>query len=150
MPVTDDQEPSAYSVSPDIRKRFDQLLTDPLVRDGLQFIESDAKPRLEEQIQLTEIPAPPFGEKERAEEFERRFEALGLSDVHIDAEGNALGTLKGSQGGPKLVVSAHLDTVFPKGYDARVTIDNQGIVHAPGISDDATGLHEHHFLYHNF
>jgi acetylornithine deacetylase/succinyl-diaminopimelate desuccinylase-like protein len=41
---------------------------------------------------------------------------------------------------PKLVVSAHLDTVFPKGYDAKVTVDEEGVIHAPGISDDGAGL----------
>ena len=140
MPPTEDHEKPTYTVSPDIRERFDNLLAEPLVRKGFEFIKSDDKRRIDEQIQITEIPAPPFEEKDRAEDFNRRFKALGLSDVHLDAAGNAVGFLKGSTGGPKLVVSAHLDTVFPKGYNAKVTIDDEGIIHAPGISDDAAGL----------
>jgi acetylornithine deacetylase/succinyl-diaminopimelate desuccinylase-like protein len=46
--------------------------------------------------------------------------AHGLSDVEIDAEGNAIGVRKGTGGGPLVVVSAHLDTVFPEGTDVKV------------------------------
>ena len=133
-------EKRAHTVSSEIRKCFDKILTETMVQEGLEFIKSDDKHRIDEQIQITEIPAPPFEEKKRAEDFKRRFTEVGLSDVHLDAEGNAVGLLKGSVGGPKLVVSAHLDTVFPKGYDAKVTIDDKGVIHAPGISDDGAGL----------
>jgi tripeptide aminopeptidase len=140
MSPAENHEKSIYTVSSDIRERFDQLLADPQVEEGLDFIKSDGKHRIEEQIKITEIPAPPFEEKERAEDYKQRFIGLGLSDVHLDAEGNCVGLLKGSGKGPKLVVSAHIDTVFPKGYDAKVTIDDKGVIHAPGIADDAAGL----------
>ncbi len=140
MIPTEDHERSTSVISADVREMFDKLLAEMVVQKGLDFIKNDDKHRIEEQIQITEIPAPPFEEKVRAEDFKRRFTVLGLSDVHLDAEGNTIGLLKGSAGGPKLVVSAHLDTVFPEGYDAKVTIDDRGILHAPGISDDAAGL----------
>jgi len=140
MAAIEDHEKSVNTVIADVRKQFDKLLAEPLVREGLDFIKSNDKQRIDEQIQITEIPAPPFEERERAEDFKQRFTALGLSDVYLDAEGNVVGLLKGSEEGPKLVVSAHLDTVFPRGYDAKVTIDDNGVIHAPGISDDAAGL----------
>jgi tripeptide aminopeptidase len=140
MPITEDHEKTTDPVSPDVRERFDKLLAEPLVREGLDFIKNDDKQRIDEQIRITEIPAPPFEEKKRAEDFTQRFTALGLADVHLDAEGNAVGLMKGSKGGPKLAISAHLDTVFPEGYDATVTIDDKGVIHAPGISDDGAGL----------
>ena len=46
---------------------------------------------------------------------------------------------KGSAGTPKLVISAHLDTVFPEGTDVTIK-EEDGIVHTPGIGDDARGL----------
>lgn len=140
MVPTENHEKSTYVVSSDVRELFDKLLAEPLVQEGLHFIKSDDRHRIDEQIQITEIPAPPFEEKIRAEDYKDRFTALGLSDVHLDAEGNVAGLLKGSKGGPKLVVSAHLDTVFPRGYESKVTIDDKGVIHAPGISDDAAGL----------
>jgi acetylornithine deacetylase/succinyl-diaminopimelate desuccinylase-like protein len=47
---------------------------------------------------------------------------------------------KGTGGGrPKLVVAAHLDTVFPEGTDFTVK-EKDGVVSAPGIGDDSRGL----------
>ena len=46
---------------------------------------------------------------------------------------------KGSGNGPKLVVSAHLDTVFPEDTDVTVK-EADGVLRAPGIGDDARGL----------
>jgi tripeptide aminopeptidase len=46
---------------------------------------------------------------------------------------------KGSGKGPKLVVSAHLDTVFPEDTDVTVR-EADGVLRAPGIGDDARGL----------
>jgi tripeptide aminopeptidase len=39
----------------------------------------------------------------------------------------------------KLVVSAHLDTVFPEGTDVTVK-EKDGVILAPGIGDDSRGL----------
>jgi acetylornithine deacetylase/succinyl-diaminopimelate desuccinylase-like protein len=65
---------------------------------------------------------------------------LGFKDAAIDAEGNVIALRKGSGGGrPKLVVSAHLDTVFPEGTDVTVK-EKDGAILAPGIGDDSRGL----------
>jgi acetylornithine deacetylase/succinyl-diaminopimelate desuccinylase-like protein len=70
----------------------------------------------------------------------KRFQELGLKDASIDTEGNVIGLRKGSGGGrPKLVVSAHLDTVFPEGTDVSVK-EKDGVILAPGIGDDSRGL----------
>jgi tripeptide aminopeptidase len=92
-----------------------------------------------EVITLTEIEAPPFKEETRAKVYMDMFKAHGLSDVEIDPEGNVLGVRKGTGGGPAVVVSAHLDTVFPEGTDVKVK--RQGTrLYAPGVGDDSTGL----------
>src|SRR5262249_37036837 len=63
---------------------------------------------------------------------------LGFDDAAIDGEGNVVALRKGS-GGPKLVVSAHLDTVFAENTDVTVR-EAHGVLRAPGIGDDARGL----------
>ena len=88
---------------------------------------------------LTEIEAPPFKEQKRAEAFLARLQALGLTNAAIDAEGNVVGIRKGTGNGPKLVISAHLDTVFPSGTDVKVK-ERDGKLYAPGISDNTRGL----------
>ncbi|MBD3306072.1 M20/M25/M40 family metallo-hydrolase, partial [candidate division KSB3 bacterium] len=128
------------SLSPEIQRLFDRMLAAPAVQRGLTFLTADQEQRLAEQQALTEIPAPPFQEDARAEEYARRMRELGLQHVHRDDEGNVIGYWKGTGERPLLVVSAHLDTVFPPGYAPAVTVDANGILHAPGISDNGSGL----------
>ena len=90
-------------------------------------------------IELTEIPAPPFGEEERAKRFSEMLRAAGLSDVTIDEVGNAIGRRPGKSGDRVIAYSAHLDTVFPPGTDVTVRFDDEKM-YAPGIGDNTRGL----------
>jgi tripeptide aminopeptidase len=94
---------------------------------------------LSQQISICEIPAPPFKEARRAAEMQRRFSALGLADVRLDGIGNVVAVLRGRAARPVVVLSAHLDTVFPEGTDVKVRREG-GVFHGPGISDDCRGL----------
>ena len=106
----------------------------------LDDIKADDARAFEEQKRITEIPAPPFKEKVRAEYYLKRMQELGFKDAAIDSEGNVIALRKGTGGGrPKLVVSAHLDTVFPEGTDVTVK-EKDGVIIAPGIGDDSRGL----------
>src|SRR5690242_3018572 len=91
------------------------LLANAKVVKTLDDIKADDARSLEEQKRITEIPAPPFKEKVRAEYYLKRMQDLGFKDASIDGEGNVVALRRGTGGGrPKLVVSAHLDTVFPE------------------------------------
>lgn len=96
-------------------------------------------------LEMVRIPAPPFGESERAAWFLERFQALGLTNVHRDEEGNALGEIspERAQAGdsPCVLISAHLDTVFPAGTPTEPLEDKDGPrIYAPGICDNGAGL----------
>ncbi|WP_332824373.1 M20/M25/M40 family metallo-hydrolase [Ramlibacter sp.] len=118
---------------------FGKLGAHAAVKQALDFIKAEDERTLKDQIELTEIPAPPFKESVRAAEYLKRLKALGLADARIDAEGNVIAVRKGTGRGPVLVVSAHLDTVFPEGTDVKVKVkDNR--YSAPGIYDDGRGL----------
>jgi tripeptide aminopeptidase len=112
---------------------------DPRVRTALQIIRDDNAWTLSQQVSLCEIPAPPFGEARRAAEYRRRLAALGLRNVRIDAEGNAIGERSGIGDGPTVVIAGHLDTVFPETTDVR-TRRVGGRIYGPGIGDDCRGL----------
>ena len=92
-------------------------------------------------VTLTEIPAPPFKEAARARAYADMFKARGLADVEIDEEGNVLGLRRGTgpAGGKLVIVSAHLDTVFPEGTNVKVRREGDTL-HAPGVGDDSSGL----------
>jgi len=91
------------------------------------------------QREVTEIPAPPFGEEARSQWLQERFKVLGLEAVHADELGNVFGLLQPGSSGPLLAVSAHLDTVFPLG--TRLETREEGSrLFGPGISDNAAGV----------
>jgi acetylornithine deacetylase/succinyl-diaminopimelate desuccinylase-like protein len=92
------------------------------------------------QMEVSRIPAPPFGEAQRAQWFRTRFIELGLQDVHIDQAGNVLGVRPGTvPGAPCIALTAHMDTVFPAG--TPIDIRREGArLFGPGISDNGSGL----------
>jgi acetylornithine deacetylase/succinyl-diaminopimelate desuccinylase-like protein len=119
------------------------------VRRALDTLRAANGRTLDEQASICEIPAPPFKEQARGRELARRFGALGLRNVRTDAEGNVIGERPGTAaGGPVVVLSGHLDTVFPEGTDVRVRRDTVPIagdgggarLTAPGVGDDCRGL----------
>jgi tripeptide aminopeptidase len=114
------------------------------MRSVLNTLRADNAWTLEQQASICEIAAPPFKEAARAAEFKRRLEALGIVNVRIDATGNVIGERPGVGTGPSVVLSAHLDTVFPEGTDVRVKRDSTPAggtrLTAPGIGDDCRGL----------
>ena len=55
---------------------------------------------VEEQLAITEIAAPPFQEKRRADDYLKRLLDIGLSDAYIDSEGNVVGYRRGTGKGP--------------------------------------------------
>lgn len=123
-----------------VTEAMQTLQAQSVVQEALEAIRRDEKLTLQDQIEITEIEAPPFHEKVRGENLMERFRQLGLTEVSMDEEGNVIAIRRGQGDGPVLVLGAHQDTVFPAGTDVKVKIDENGVLHAPGISDDARGL----------
>ena len=94
---------------------------------------------VEELVQLTEIPAPPFGEEVRASTYMAMLRDAGLTNVEMDQIGNVMGLRRGTGEAPLLAVAAHLDTVFPEGTEVEVRREGNRL-RAPGIGDDTAGL----------
>jgi len=121
--------------APDVAK----LLQDPAVKAAFDWIPGAEARVLEDQVELTEIPAPLFKEGPRGEAIRRKFVEAGLKNVRMDKVGNVLGERPGAATRPVLVIAAHLDTVFPEGTDVRVRREGS-LLRAPGIADDGRGL----------
>ena len=92
----------------------------------------------DQQVRITEIPAPPFQEAQRAAAVKELLAETGLP-AHIDKTGNVIGELRGENEKEIVVISAHLDTVFPPSTDVKVHRDASHMT-APGISDNGCGL----------
>ncbi len=104
------------------------------------------------QRALVGIPAPPFGEAQRAAWLVEQFQTIGLVETGIDAEGNVLGLLppsadaivaENTTGGAgdrrAVILSAHIDTVFPAGTEVVPQGTGSRLV-APGACDNAAGV----------
>jgi acetylornithine deacetylase/succinyl-diaminopimelate desuccinylase-like protein len=116
------------------------LAANPKVKAALDSIKADDAATFAEQKKITEIAAPPYKEKVRADYYLKRMQELGFKDASIDAEGNVIARRKGTGNGhPLLAVAAHLDTVFPEGTDVTVK-EKDGTFVGAGLGDDARGL----------
>ena len=93
---------------------------------------------IERALRVQAVPAPTFGEAARAGLMREEFSAAGLADVEIDSTGNVYARLPG-RGGRPVVVSAHLDSVFPP--EAHVAARRAGnSLIGPGIGDNSIAL----------
>ena len=113
--------------------------SDPGVRRAMSAIQAQQAWTLDQQISICEIPAPPFKEQRRAEEFRRRLVSFGFTDARIDREGNVIAELGSAANGPTVMIAGHLDTVFPEETDVNTTRTGDRIA-GPGIGDNCRGV----------
>jgi tripeptide aminopeptidase len=116
-----------------------RLLQDSAVRTALDRVKRDEGQVIDEQVRLCEIPAPPFKEQARGEALRHAFVAAGLKNVREDEVGNVIGDRPGLVPRPRLVFTAHLDTVFPEGTSVQTTREGS-VIRGPGIEDNCRGL----------
>ncbi|WP_260858147.1 M20/M25/M40 family metallo-hydrolase [Bacillus sp. FJAT-22090] len=126
-------------ISDSVKAVYKTLLANSQVESGLSFLKNDNDYTTDEQIELTAIEAPTFFEENRGLYYKEKLENLNIHSITIDEIGNVFGVRPGSGDGPKLVICAHLDTVFPAGTDTKAKRMN-GKIFAPGIADDGRGL----------
>jgi tripeptide aminopeptidase len=114
------------------------------VHAAFAWLHRNPKTMMDWQAELVAIPAPPYGEAARSAWLAERFREAGLERVEIDAVGNVLGTLSAAHlppesTGPVILLSAHLDTVFPGDTVIKPVVDGDRLT-APGASDNAAGV----------
>jgi tripeptide aminopeptidase len=91
-------------------------------------------------IQIQQIAAPTFAEGPRGEFVRGLFQKENLKDVSMDSFGNVYARLPGKQKKANpLVISAHLDTVFPGSVNLQVRREADKVF-APGIGDNSLGV----------
>ena len=126
------------------QRRIARLATLTAVHRAFHWLHLHQPQLRQWQLEIVRIPAPPFGEAARAAWFLDRFGQLGLTNIGTDDVGNVLAELPPESPAveaPCILLSAHLDTVFP----ADTPIDpieekDSSRIYAPGICDNAAGL----------
>jgi len=132
--------------------RVVHLASQRCVHEAFQWLHLQERRIMDWQAELVAVPAPPFQEQARAAWLCERFRELGLEQVEIDASGNALGFIppaapitgdasEDAIGGNAecILISAHLDTVFPGGAVINPERDGSRL-RAPGACDNGAGL----------
>src|SRR3954451_20337120 len=95
-----------------VPNRIPQLAGMPEVQSALRWFRDQEAEFARWQMELARIPAPPFGESDRAAWVGEQFRALGIKEVGKDRIGNVCGLRKGRRDSV-VSISAHIDTVFP-------------------------------------
>jgi tripeptide aminopeptidase len=126
--------------------RIGQLAAQPRVHAAFQWFHLQERRMMQWQQELVSIAAPPFGEQRRAEWLAERFRELKLEEVEIDRVGNVLGCYRGDRSVPHgpyvrpcVLISAHIDTVFPIDTPIEPLIENNRL-QAPGACDNGAGV----------
>jgi tripeptide aminopeptidase len=120
------------------------LAAQRLVHAAFAWLHGNPKTIMDWQTEIVAIPAPTRGEQARAEWLAERFRSAGLMQVEIDGAGNVIALLPATKLPPEstghvVLISAHLDTVFPAG--TRIHLDFDGdTLRAPGACDNAAGV----------
>jgi len=100
----------------------------------------EARHILQTALAVQQIPAPTFAEDQRADYVRRLFERSPLRDVMVDEVFNVYGCRPGQHPDrPALLVSAHLDTVFPADTDLSIRYEHER-VYGPGLGDNSMGV----------
>jgi tripeptide aminopeptidase len=116
-----------------------ELAEFPGVRETLQWFTREKQWVNEIHLQLCRIPAPTFLEQVRAEWLAAQLRSIGWH-VGVDRAGNVLASLDADPHGPMVAITAHIDTVLAPRTKDDISIDRDGDMRGPGVSDNGAGL----------
>jgi putative aminopeptidase FrvX len=94
---------------------------------------------LDYAVEIQQIPAPTFLEEKRSNYVLQQFKGEGLTDSDRDELGNVYSRLPGSASTRPIIVSAHLDTVFPLETNLEINRSSDRIC-GPGMGDNSLGV----------
>jgi tripeptide aminopeptidase len=114
------------------------LAKDKRVQAARKHVRQTDQQTVADMLAAVAIAAPPFGEGARADWVAEQLRALGLT-VNTDEVGNVIAHNGQLTGDAPIIISAHLDTIFPPETVIDVRRNGHRIL-APGIADNARGL----------
>jgi tripeptide aminopeptidase len=115
-----------------------ELAKDKRVQAARKYIRATDQDTVADMLASVAIASPPFAELKRGEWLAEQLQACGLH-VSTDEVGNVIGIRAPANDEPPVILSAHLDTVFPA--ETSIEIRRNGTrICAPGIADNSRGL----------
>jgi acetylornithine deacetylase/succinyl-diaminopimelate desuccinylase-like protein len=125
----------------DIDSALAKLLADEKIQKALKFLEDDEAATFAELREMALVPGETFHEKEgRTPMYRAKLEKYGADSVETDEIGSVLGYVDGAAPRPKIMLDAHLDTVFAMSEPIEIKDLDDGRYNCPGMSDNTAGL----------
>ena len=124
----------------ELAQTFAALLADERIQKALAYLRDDQNTKVEEQKEMALVSGAPHTEtKVRSPMYLAKLQGYGVENCFIDEAGNAMGYVRGASARPKVVLEAHLDTVFDAETPLNI-VERNGKIYCPGIGDDTAGL----------
>ena len=125
----------------DITQTVEELLAAEDVKQALDLVKEQLPETIEIQKELALIEAPSLHEEKKAKRYAELLREAGLQDVVMDDHFNVWGRWPGTGNtGKSVLLEGHLDTVFSFGDVKGLTVDDEGLIHCPGICDDTRAI----------
>jgi tripeptide aminopeptidase len=115
-----------------------EITKDKRVQAARKYLRQTDQQTVADMLEMVAIAAPPFGEQKRGEWVAAQLRELGLT-VRVDEVGNVIAHNGATKPTAPIILSAHLDTIFPPETTINVRRNGQRIS-APGIADNSRGL----------
>jgi len=111
------------------------------LHEAFRWLHLNGQRMLRWQAELIAIPAPPFGEAARSAWMAEQFQAAGLGRVWTDSIGNVFAEFgpEAAENKPVVLLSAHLDTVFPASTPLEPRLEGDRL-EGPGACDNGAGV----------
>jgi tripeptide aminopeptidase len=125
--------------------RVTALAEQRTLHEAFRWLHLHGQQMMRWQAELVVIPAPPFGEEARSRWMEEQFRQAGLTNILTDSIGNVFGIIAGKAtageegNAPVVLLSAHLDTVFPASTPLEPVLTEDRI-DCPGACDNGAGI----------
>ncbi|MDR1827763.1 MAG: M20/M25/M40 family metallo-hydrolase [Methylobacteriaceae bacterium] len=125
----------------DIESVLAKLLADEKIQEALKFLEDDEAATFEELKEMVKVPGETFHEQEgRTPMYKAKLEKYGVDSIEVDEIGSVLGYVDGAEPRPKIMLDAHLDTVFAMAEPLEIKELGDDRYNCPGMSDDTACL----------
>lgn len=121
-----------------MKQTYQALQNAEVMKKAQEFIAQDKEHTLQQQKELTLIPAFSRHEEKKADYYQQLMEAEGFK-TERDSVNNIYTVIKGTGNGPTLYMTAHIDTVFPLDTPLEIKMNGNKIA-CPGIGDDTAAL----------
>ena len=123
------------------QEKVSETVQHPEVQAVFKRIDSMMEEIASLTTRISEVAAPSFRERNRAELVAQLMRDAGLSSVHIDAATSAIGVYPAADGheGHAVALAAHIDTVFPDATDVSVRRDGNWLI-GPGVGDNSANV----------